>query len=173
MVPGGADAGRCLNATVYTYGDHVGNVGIWPPSTVYIDRDMFVSDTPGGTTGYYASFTSLAGISYPAAGTATWQPLSLAAGWTEVTPSSYCQYYPSTPSYYVRGHVAYLSGWIQGPAESGLAGTLPAVARPVHDLYMIVGPDAYLHISPNGDMYVSGATEGWLRLDTIAYQTSS
>jgi hypothetical protein len=174
MVPGAAHADRCLNATVYTYGDHVGNMAIWPPSTVFSDRDMFVSDTPGGTTSYYASFTSLAGISYPADGTATWQPLNLQDGWAEVTPSSYCQYYPSAPSYYVQGHVAYLIGWIQqNQAGSEFVGTLPAIARPVHDLYMIVGPDGYLHISPNGNMYVFGETEGWVRLDTIAYQTSS
>lgn len=48
MVPAAAHADRCLNATVYTDGDHVGNMAIWPPSTVYNSRDMFVSDTPGG-----------------------------------------------------------------------------------------------------------------------------
>jgi hypothetical protein len=73
----------------------------------------------------------------------------------------------------VQGHVAYLIGWIEGQASGGLVGTLPAVARPVHDLYMIVGPDAYLRISPNGNIYVFGATQDWVRLDTIAYQTSS
>jgi len=37
-----------------------------------------------------------------------------------------------------------------------------------------VGPDDYLHISPNGNMYVFGATQpNWVRLDTISYQTSS
>jgi len=46
MVPAAAHADRCLNATVYTDGDHVGNMAIWPPSTVYNSRDMFVSDTP-------------------------------------------------------------------------------------------------------------------------------
>ncbi len=121
MVPGAAHADRCLNATVYTYGDHVGNMAIWPPSTA-LQRSrhgVFVADTPEGTTGYYASFTSLTvGISYPADGTAShWQPLNLQDGWAEVTPSSYCQYYPSTPSYYVQGHVAYLHRL--DPAEPG------------------------------------------------------
>ncbi len=123
-------------------------------------------------------------IPRPGVSFATWAPgassraptrsLSLQDGWAEVTPSSYCQYYPSTPSYYVQNHVAYLIGWIeQAQNGGGFIGTLPAVARPVHDLYMIVGPDGYLHISPNGNMYVFGETQGWARLDTIAYQTSS
>jgi hypothetical protein len=71
---------------------------------------------------------------------------------------------------------AHLIGWLaQNSPGSNFIGTLPLAARPVHDLYLIAGPDGeYLHISPNGNMYVFGAIQpNVVKLDAIAYQTSS
>jgi hypothetical protein len=170
-VPGAYPDG-CLEANVYTYDGHVGSLDIWPPAAGVPlgsgDHDLFVRDTTVGTT-YYRSLTVLDGISYPVSGTATWQPLTLQSGWAPVPPNDYCKNYQSTPSYYVRGHIAYLTGEISG---GGFIGTLPAAARPQHDLYLFAGPNEYLHISPNGNMWGFGANNT-IWLGNISYQTSS
>ena len=176
MVPSNTYADRCLDANVYTNGGHVGTLQIWPPSTMFpADYDMTVFNAIPALT-YYAQLTSLAGISYPVNGAAAWQPLALQNGWAAASPNDYCQYYPSTPSYYVQGHIVYLTGEIvQDPVGGGFLGTLPAGARPQHDLYLMVGrSNEYLHISPNGNMYAFGADQpNLVSLGNISYQTSS
>jgi hypothetical protein len=117
----GAVPGGCLDVSVSTYNGHVGSLEIWPPRT------------------------SLAGISYPVSGTAAWQPLALQNGWAPVPRMTTAGITRQPPSSYVQGHIADLTGGIsQYPAGGGFVGTLPAAARPQHDLYLFAGPNEYL-----------------------------
>ncbi len=75
-------------------------------------------------------FTSLAAISYPAAG-ATWHTLALSNGW-KASPN------PSDPkpAYAIISGVVYLSGILDEPTgTSTLFAALPSAARPAHNLY--------------------------------------
>jgi hypothetical protein len=169
-VPNAPDS--CFDFKVFTYGDHVGDLQIWPGSTSYkADYGMHVSGTGS------AQLTSLDGVSYPVGGYAAWQPLTLPYGWTLVDggPSDYWPFCATafTPSYYVQNHVVYLTGELTG---TGFMGTLPAVARPQHDLYLIVSAGdspEYLHISPSGNMDVWGSGQNVISLANVSYPTSS
>jgi hypothetical protein len=176
----GAVPDSCFDFNVYTYGDHVGDLQIWPGTTSHpSDYGMHVSGTGSAT------LTSLAGVSFPVQGHAAWQALNLQDGWAPYDggPSDYL---PScaaafTPSYYIQDHIVYLTGEIaQYPVGNAFIGTLPATARPQHDLYLIVwGGDSteYLHISPNGNMNVWGYPyqngQNVISLANVSYQTSS
>jgi hypothetical protein len=103
-------------------------------------------------------FTSLAGISYPAATTAT-HNLALVNGWhadsLPATPSN-------QPTYAVTGGVVRLSGIItQTSGSNPEFAVLPAAARPAHLEYfpfrMCEDAVGTLAIKPDGKMSVSGA----------------
>ena len=160
----------CFDFNIDTYGNHVGDLQIWPGTT---SRPSDYGTHVWGTGS--ATFTSLAGVSFPEAGHATWQALTLLQPWTPV--GGVPDYQPScatafTPSYYIQNHVVYLTGELAG---AGLIGTLPAAARPQHDLYLIVWgakSQEYLHITPTGDMYEFGQYDT-ISLTNVSYQTSS
>jgi hypothetical protein len=163
----------CLDFNVYTYGDYVGDLRIWPPTTNHPDDyGMRVYGTGSAT------LTSLAGVAFPVQGHAAWQALNLQAGWTPYNGGS-DNYWPFcaaafTPSYYVQGHIAYLTGEIaQNQPGNAFVGTLPAAAaRPQHDLYLLVS-GGYLHISPSGSMWAYEDGSGAISLANVSYQTSS
>ena len=105
---------NCFLPDVYTF-----DGGIWPwalfQSTIY---------------GANASYTSLAGISYPAPSN-PWHALPLVNG----TPSAYCN---TPPSYFSTANVVYLTGYLTVRAGfNGEIAVLPAANQPTHFLYMI------------------------------------
>jgi hypothetical protein len=167
---------HCSQSVIDTY---QGNFGIWylsPPGGMQVAGNTFSS-------GNADRFTSLAGLSYPANGQATWTPLTLKNGWGP--DDGICGIFitgsptDGVPSYYIRDHVVYLSGGLeQLHPGGGFIGTLPAAAIPQHDLWMLVvaGSDApaYLHISSTGNMYLFGAAQPTtVLLSGISYQASS
>src|SRR5215472_5893959 len=159
---------RCMDTFVYTYDGNVGELENWPPSLPNQDKPQSVYETTVGTT-WHTLFTSLAGISYPESGQAAWQPLALQPGWSADNPyPPYCTS-GDTPSYWVQDHVVYLSGEVAQNGTGGFFATLPAAARPQHDLWLMT-LGGYLHISPNGNMYSSS---GSISLGNISYQASS
>ena len=133
---------NCFGPDTYAY-----QGGILP-----LDVDN-VSGTIFGTS---AQYTSLAGVSYPAA-PAAWQALTLLNG-TGPYPCN------MGPSYFVSGNVVYLTGTVDLPAGfNGEVAVLPPAARPAHQLYMIAindgsGPGAPLYltvrIDPSGGMWI-------------------
>jgi hypothetical protein len=95
-------------------------VDIWPSGKM----DAFYGDATG--------YTSLDGISYPAAGT-RWHKFALTTHWKSAQRS----FGTGDPAYTVRGGIVYLSGAAIGksPAGDGLA-TLPTGARPKYNLWL-------------------------------------
>jgi len=98
------------------------------------------------------AFTSLAGVSYPIAGT-TAHKLALTTGWTSEGPTLHT----GDPAYSVVGGVVYLSGAMrQSMGASDQFAVLPLAARPTHTLYIKVWMTIFitgtLQIDPNGDI---------------------
>lgn len=176
LVPEGLTPDHCTQSIIDTFG---GTVGVW-----YLSQATYmqVGDTTIGAT-YYDQFSSLAGLSYPALGHASWLQIGLQNGWTQDngTCNSAAPGAPTdgAPSYYVQDNVVYLSGGLVQPHPgSGFFGNLPAQARPAHDLYLLVvaGSDqvAYLHISPTGNMYLFGASQPThILLSGLSFQAGS
>ncbi|MCW2935162.1 MAG: hypothetical protein JWM19_6124 [Actinomycetia bacterium] len=142
---------NCFGPDVYTFGG-----GIWPftlsESTIY---------------GASASYTSLAGISYPAP-SMPWHSLALLNG----TPSTFCN---TPPSYFSTANVVYLTGYLTVPSGfNGEFAVLPAANRPTHTLYMIASnagagstaADLYVtvRIDPDGAMWIFSPPNGAARL---------
>ena len=143
-LPPAARPDHSVMMDTYTY---QGNVGM-----------VFVrNDGPIGTTGGWAGqqYTSLAGITYPAPGTAE----------TALTPLNGWQAGGSQegtgPSYYISNGVVYLDGAVLNTG-SGKVAVLPPAARPSHTLYLTVGTGftnnypCTLQIDPDGSMWVYG-----------------
>jgi hypothetical protein len=131
--------------SVYTYGGTTGAV------TIYTNGAMYAW---GGKA---TSFTSLAGVTYPAPGTAE-TPLTPLNGWQAGGSQE-----GHGPSYYISNGVVYLDGAVlnTGSLSSPFA-VLPPAARPTHALYLTVGTgftnnySAVLEINPDGTMYTYG-----------------
>jgi hypothetical protein len=111
-------------------------------------------DSLGANQGNDLQYTSLAGITYPAAGAAE----------THLTPLNGWQAADSTilwngPSYYLSNGVVYLDGGVLNTG-SGVVAVLPPAARPTHTLYLTVSlgaqGTAVLQIDPDGSMYTYG-----------------
>lgn len=169
QIPAAITPDRCAETNVYSYGGTSGTLEAGQDENLYFET--------GGNLSYQVRYISLAGVAYPEHG-ATWTPLNLQSGWT--AGSGDCQT-GWQPSYTVIDHIVYLSGALikSQPGSTTLIGTLPAAARPLHDLYLSVStgqnaPGA-LHISPSGLMWLSGgATQtGLTSISGISYQTSS
>jgi len=169
QIPNAMAPDRCVETNVYTFGSTVGTLLANQTDDMYFET--------GGDLSDQVKYISLAGVAYPAHG-AIWTPLNLQTGWT--TGVGDCQT-GWMPSYTVIDHIVYLSGAVikSQPGASTLIGTLPATARPQHDLFLTVstGQNALgaLHITPAGLMFVSGgATQTSLTsLSGISFQTSS
>ena len=108
-------------------------------------------DTDGTSYSYSGPqarlFTSLDGVSYPAAAT-TRHKLTLLNGWK--------QFSSGAPAYTLIGGVVHLSGYMHQPAGTSLKfAVLPPGTRPAHDLYITItanGFPATVKITPNGAM---------------------
>jgi len=116
---------------------------------------LAVDDVSGTIFGTNAQYTSLAGVSYPAA-PAAWQALTLLNG-----TGNPCNL---VPSYLVSDNVVYLTGGTNLPAGfNGEVAVLPPAARPAHQLYMLAnndlsGADAPVYVTvridPSGAIWI-------------------
>jgi len=150
---------------VYTYQGNVGMV-------------MVRNDGPIGATGGWAAdkYASLAGVTYPAPGTAE----------TALTPLNGWQAGGSQegtgPSYFISNGVVYLDGAVLNTG-SGKVAVLPPAARPTHTLYLTVGTGytnnypCTLQIDPDGSMYIYGippsvnnTANDWTVLSGISFE---
>lgn len=159
--------GQCDEINVYTYDGNAASLIVDPLNP------MSIVD-PSGDAHWADVFTSLAGVSYPAAGT-PWQLLNPQNGWTADQPL--CQ--NGAPSYYISDGIVYLNGALtHAQPGSGPAAALPPAAWPTHDLYLTVdsgpGTSASLHITPSGQMFLgSTVLTPRISLSGIAYPASS
>jgi hypothetical protein len=150
--------------------------------TVYTDAGTGVLKiSPNGVMlayqGNAQTFTSLAGMSFPAATTAL-HTLSLRNGWQ----SSQSAYGTGNPAYTVTGSVVYLSGSMhQSAGTSTEFAVLPPAARPTHNLwiktYTYNGAVGALEITPSGVMdafnSTGNAAQGYTSLAAISYPLGS
>jgi hypothetical protein len=139
-----------------------------PASVEYIDvytwdgTSGFVEIDPSGAiyaTGSYANrYTSLAGISYPAA-TAPRTYFSLQNGWFSEQGS----FSSGDPAYTVVHGIVYLSGSMANDPSNAdqLFAELPLGARPTHTLFLLnynlSGSVGVLRLGLNGKLYEQGA----------------
>jgi len=140
----------------------------WPPHKLYLS--VFTSqDVPGvvlvGTDGSLeayegnaGTFTSLSGVSYPAASaTMKVHKLGLEHGWASSGPI----YQTGDPSYAISNGVVYLSGSMhRNTGTAHVATLLPKAARPAQVLYVLVynfdGSTGWLQILPTGQVEAFG-----------------
>jgi hypothetical protein len=151
-LPAAAWPAHTMYLTVYTYDGTLGLVEIEPNGTVYTYM--------GGAQQY----TSLAGISFPAAAD-TVHKLATDNGWVSGEPT----HDTGDPSYFVAGGVVHLSGSVYQPSgTSQIFAVLPKAYRPAHDLYiqvMVYTPDntAYagaVLVEPDGAMWAYSQAPG-------------
>jgi hypothetical protein len=165
VLPAAARPAHVLYLDVNAIGDSTGFL------TIYPDGLMRAAGSGAQT------FTSLAGVSFPAAATAS-QPLSLLNGWQ----SSQSQYGTGDPAYTVSGGVVYLSGSMNQPSVFNEEFTvLPAAARPAHDLWIMTytnsGAVGALEIMTDGEVdafnNTGDAARQYTSLAAISYPVSS
>jgi hypothetical protein len=151
-LPAAARPAHTMYLTVYTYDGTLGLVEIEPNGTMYTYM--------GGAQQY----TSLAGISFPAAAD-TVHKLALDNGWVSGEPA----HDTGDPSYWVSGGVAHLSGSVYQPSgTSQIFAVLPKADRPAHDMYiqvMVYTPDNTSYagtvlIEPDGAMWAYSQAPG-------------
>ncbi|HXP19655.1 MAG TPA: hypothetical protein VN840_08415 [Streptosporangiaceae bacterium] len=165
VLPKAARPARALYITVYTFDGTTGHLYITP------DGQMFVYSTPAGNA---RDYTSLAAVSFPAAGTAG-HKLSLINGWK----SSQSAWDTGDPAYSVRGGVVYLSGAMhQAAGTNKKVGSLPKAARPASVEYLTVYTDAgttgQLLVYPKGPIYAVGAaTRSFTSLAGISFPAAA
>jgi hypothetical protein len=112
---------------------------------------------PNGTVQAYGTsarvFTSLAGVSYPAASTGL-HALKLLFGWK----SGKNPYHTGNPGYVIKNGVVHLSGSIQS-GTTGFFATLPKAARPgatmILQVYTYGGTVGEFEIGPSGNMFAT------------------
>jgi hypothetical protein len=116
----------------------------WPAHEIYLDvytkngTHGILRIDPSGTMEAYGGsangFTSLAGVSFPAAGVSQTGAMTLSSGWQ----SAQGTYNTGDPAYYISNGIVHLSGSLQRPAgppvagtgEDFLSGALPSQAAP-------------------------------------------
>jgi hypothetical protein len=140
-------AAQSPSVVSYTYDGTQGFVDVTSQGVVYAF---------GATYSNAQAYTSLAGISYPAASTATTK-LTLRNGWQENGSALG----PDTPAYVLTGGVVHLVGDIKQPSGSNPEfAVLPAGARPAHTAYFLVrvpgNAVGTLAIKPDGQMSATG-----------------
>ena len=111
----------------------------------------------GAAQGQAVKYTSLAGVTYPAPGTAE-TALTTLNGWQPGGSQE-----GHGPSYFISNGVVYLDGAVLNTGSlSAPFAVLPPAARPTHTLYLTVGTgytnnySAVLMINPDGTMYTYG-----------------
>jgi hypothetical protein len=142
VLPSPARPDNCFLTDVYALGGAVG--------TMEVDDTGSLLMGAGGDPTAGTEFTSLAGLSYPAA-PAAWTPLPMIDGWQTGSCAS--------ASYDILNNTVYLRGDLSpGPASGDWFTQLPPAARPDHTMYLTVfGPGAQtasLLVTPDGSMYV-------------------
>lgn len=163
-LPAPARPSRVLYITVYTFGGSHGWLRIYP------DGRMSAFSNDGGSPDHAQSFTSLAAVSFPAAGFKT-KPLALKSGWL----SSDSSYSTGDPSYAVSGGIAYLAGSAKQPVgTNSLITVLPKAARSAHLITMTVytygGTTGEFEVYPNGNVYAfNGGARDYTSLAGISY----
>lgn len=121
VLPTAARPAHRMFILVYTFDGVSGWLEIMPTGKVYV----FGSNA--------RSYTSLANISYPAAG-AKWHNFTLEDGWK----SGQAKFGTAAPSYTIINGIVYLNGSLTAaPAENGLWTTLPAGVRTAADVLEI------------------------------------
>lgn len=159
VLPAAARPTHDLYITVYTFD---GTTGV-----------LFIG-TNGGMQAYAGearSFTSLAGVSFPAS-TLSGTTLTLLNGWQ----SSDGVYGTGDPSYVVRNGVVYLSGSLNLPSGSDtIFAHLPHSAAPAHWLYMKIYTNGEtigsLDVRPSGvvEIFITSPSVLFSSLATISY----
>jgi hypothetical protein len=99
VLPSYAAPAHCEYMSVYTYGGTNGVLRVWPDGSLF------------AYFGKASQFTSLAGVSFPAAGTATTGVMPLMNGWQ----SAQGTYDSGDPSYYVSNGAVHLDGSLLNP----------------------------------------------------------
>jgi hypothetical protein len=130
-----------------TFGDSLGGLTIKPSGALY------ATSRPQANA---RGFTSLAAISYPAAG-ANWHLLALKHGWSPAHNGT------GSPAYTVIAGVVYLSGSMHASSGStGHASILPLAARPAASqsfaLYTADGTGSVLNVFSDGLLDVNSAS---------------
>jgi hypothetical protein len=164
VLPSAARPSHYLFITVYTY---LGAAGI-----LYIRPNGQIE----AYSGQARSFTSLAGVSFPASTLAS-TTLTLLNGWQ----SSDSPYGTGDPSYAVHNGVVYLSGALNLPSGSNaMFAQLPHSAAPAHFLDMKIytnnGNVGSIEVQPSGDLVISldSSSEAlFSSLATISYPLGS
>jgi hypothetical protein len=163
--PGGGTAATSEFAVLPPAARPAAHRGTLVATYAYEGAQGFVDINADGTMDAWSNpglpaqqFTSLAGVSYPAATTAA-QNLSLVNGWKVDKSGSILD----PPGYVMTGGVVRLTGTITQPTGSNPEfAVLPASARPAHlefiPVRMCASGDATLAVKPNGQMSVTGAT---------------
>jgi hypothetical protein len=158
-------ASQDMDLVAYTLNGTQGFIGIGPGGAL-----TALSPNPSDAQG----FTSLAGISYPAATTAT-HNLSAVNGWSGSGMGG-----TNKLTYAVTGGVVRLSGetWQNSGSSNPEFAVLPAAARPAHKEsfpFDMCGPGVgTLAITPNGQMSLTGAGARYCSfLDGIAFPAAS
>jgi hypothetical protein len=136
---------------------------------------------PQGLLGNYSplahQLTSIAGVSYPAAGV-TWHKLTLLNGWQ----SGQQQFTTGDPAYAIIGGVVYLSGALHRPSGTNTQfALLPKAARPAHVLYLTthnIGQVGTVRIEPDGRVFAysvpdPGSAPQFTSLAAISYPHNS
>jgi len=158
-LPKAAKPTDCFGEDVYTYGGGTSPVVIDPANGHIYAADPY--------------FTSLAGISYPAA-PVTWHKLPLLSGGT---PLPGCK----APSFHLSHGVVYFTGGMQLSGD-GTCAVLPPAVRPTHSLYFDVEGDGsadgqytIVSIKPDGTMYAWGPSSNnyFLSVDGLSYPLGS
>jgi hypothetical protein len=154
VLPAAARPARTLFLAVYTANGGTATMTILPTGLMrVISAAVRLSDTRDLPALMGAQdYTSLAGVSFPAAATAG-HKLSLLNGWQSGLPG----YGTGAPAYTVTGGVVHLAGGLhQTTGTNDEFAVLPATARPARVLYLtvstFVGNTGVLQINPDGEM---------------------
>jgi hypothetical protein len=168
VLPRGARPEHTLLITVYTFGGTTGLLEIFP------DGQMTVSAAGNQAQ----TFTSLAGVSFPAAAMKL-HGLTLLFGWQS---SEQTVLNTGHPAYAVSKGIVYLSGGLHQPSPSSdNFARLPKAARPRHLVYVkIYTEDAVigiLQIYPNGRLWLisfpNANAQEFSSLAAISYPVNS
>ena len=107
----------------------------------------------------------------------TWHPIALSNGWASASTPSLIT---GRPAWALRNGIVYLRGAVKQTISggSGIIATLPAAARPVHDLYLIVYTSqeapAELYLRHAGELEAYGGnSESFFSLAAVSYPTAA
>lgn len=171
MLPPGARPAYAITMAVYSFGGVLALLHVYPDGPIWV----------GG--GKAQQFTSLAGLSFPAASVSS-QQLNLLNGW--LAPQN--TYAAIGPSWYVSDNVVHLFGYMYNPVSNPEFAALPQGLWPTHTLYLNAffsdanNPNAILtailRINPDGSMYALGIppnapSNDFFVLDGISYHSGS